>query len=188
MRIFIWLAGVFLAIILIVLLILSLARPDGTDTATNEPQTLASFASSGAVASYTQQGRITSPEEHRSIVITVSSNERKIDIFAGYNGRVISSERLSNTVDSYQNFLAGLENAGFTLSRTSPSGDSVEGKCPLGTRFIYNISNVPDIKTPTWSTSCQSKDGTFAGNRNTVKQLFQNQIPDYKELTQSVRL
>jgi hypothetical protein len=135
----------------------------------------------------TTQGEIVGQDQFRSIRISVTPSERRFQILAGYDNVVQSEQVFGNINDAYSTFADALTNAGFNRTRTSTI-ESVNGVCPLGKRYIYEINEFGTQVMNLWSTTCGRGVGTFGGNRNLVQSLFENQIPNYNDLVEDVDL
>lgn len=180
---------IFLAIAFFILLIIWLFRPSNPDSVTEETATEEVVPEQYSTVRYVQEGEITAPEEHSTIVITISGNSRRIEVFRGYNTGPKRSESLANNNASYDAFYAAIKASGFFNERNANEAYGRDGYCPLGIRYDYQAGT--DINMPsydTWSASCSSKAGTFAGSKGTVKTLFKNQIPEYSTITKGVKL
>jgi hypothetical protein len=181
--------GIILIALVGIFMVTSLTRTNRSAVPSEPEVVLSDFAATDSQVVYFQGGRIVAEEEHRSIRITVSAKERKIQVYKGYNGAVIESKTYANTSASYDAFLAGLQNVGFTMPREIKSGPTdPEGACPLGRRYIFTLKNDNDIVHETWSATCRQARGDFGGRRGAVDDLFRAQIPDYRDLTRNVRL
>lgn len=142
-----------------------------------------------ATVRYVQDGQITAPEQHYSIIVTVNAFSRRLEVVQGYNASVIRSQNYENTTASYDAFYAAIKNVGFFVEREDTSGSDRTSVCPLGVRYSYLAGS--DISNPTlntWGASCGAKIGTFGGNAGQVKTLFKDQIPDYSTLTKDISL
>jgi hypothetical protein len=180
---------VLLALALFIWFIVWLFSPKGVDT--TEPVVTEAPAQQEVFGTvrYVQDGEITAPEEHYSIVITVTNNSRVITVYNGYNMGAIRTKSYANNQASYDAFYAALKNEGYFNSRDNLNNLDRTSYCPLGIRYSYQAGN--DIAAPTqdtWSASCSAKAGTFAGNKANVKTLFKNQIPDYSDVTKGITL
>ncbi len=151
----------------------------------NRETNLVDYANTGTTVRFTQSGQINARENHRVLQITVGQKERTAVIFDGYQGNVLKSQTFLNDADAYRSFLAALQNSEYTKPRIASRNVNPLGACPTGKRYNYDILNGSDVKQSLWSTSCSIK-GTFAGNANTVRTLFQNQLPDYNNFVQNV--
>lgn len=180
--------GILLVALLAIFLITS--RPSSNKTKTKPPlsQTLKlpDYSTRNSVVSETTQGRVLGEDQYRAIRVTVNANNRTIDILRGYEGNVLKSESLTNTQAAYDTFLRALDNYGFSKTKTTTFPDE-RGVCALSNRFIYDLQDSGKQVIHSWSASC-SAVGSFAGNGPTVRQLFQNQIPDYNDFVSDVRL
>lgn len=74
---------------------------------------LPEYASTTAAVSFTTDGIVNGDELHRSIRITVSANQRELDVLQGYNPQVISSKTFTNNQDAYTVFLKAINNSNF---------------------------------------------------------------------------
>lgn len=145
------------------------------------------LSSDGAQVQYTQIGSVVGEEDRRSIRITVTPSERKIEIIRGYNEEVISSKSIGNNVAAFQAFTIALESAGFTSINPEIKTDE-KASCVTGVRYAYDVSYTSGDKQRSWSSSCGNLDGNFSGNRGLVATLFRDQIPDYNRTVSGVRL
>lgn len=176
---------IFLAFLAIYLIV---SRGNNSNApASTAPLKLTQYANSDSSVSYTVQGRIVGEDEHRAIRITINAEERRVDILAGYGDVIQKSQTFPNTATAYETFLAALDRTGFNASRKVSVTDPT-GVCPLGNRFLYNLTSDGDKVVDTWGSSCRAGDGTFAGTQALVQQLFQAQITNYPQQVQGVVL
>lgn len=183
------LRGIIALLVAIMLVALGfiLFRGSGPKQPLPKPKLLPEYASTDASVRFTYDGIINGENSHRAIRITVNRNQRVLEVLQGYNGNVIQSNVESNTQAGYSVFLHALANAGFSKTRKT-SNTNVEGACPLGNRFIYELLDTnDDADAMTWSTTCGST-GTFGGNRVNIQTLFQRQITDYDRQIAQVRI
>ena len=135
----------------------------------------------------TEQGRLVGQGDRRAIAIHISQNERRLEILTGYEEKLLSSQTYPNTPAAYETFLRALEQAGFGRERRTLLVDE-RGACPLGRRHVYELRDKGEELIRLWGTSCGTREGSFGGNAGVIQQLFQLQIPDYRERTVDVRL
>lgn len=183
--------GIIVLIIVFVLVFIATRNPANSPSqVTNKtaPKSLQDYANSDAVVTYTTEGQINGNEQHRTIRINVNKNNRTLEIINGYQGQVASSSSFTNNSDAYSSFLAAIDRAGFSKRKPDTQNLSIAGQCPLGIRYIYSAKNIENFPDNLWSTTCSTKSSTFAGNPDTIRRLFQLQIPDYSTLTRDVRL
>jgi hypothetical protein len=177
---------IILAVIAVVLLATTTGnRSDGVQEGTKIVN-LADYISGGEV-SYTVAGKIVGEEEFKSVRITVSPSERKIQVLSGYSDKVEKEQVYANTGDAFDAFMRSLSNAGYTRERSVKNKD-MRGTCPLGRRYTYKLQQGSDKVVDLWSTSCSAKEGTFGGNRTVIRQLFQNQVPEYNKFIRGYRI
>lgn len=176
-----------IVVIIIAAVLLIFDRDPDTEQQQEDQINLVEYSGSAAKAIYEMEGQLNAEEQHRTIRISVNRNLRRIEVLSGYNFAVERSQDFSNTQSAYDEFLHALEKAGFDQSKETPHEDE-RGVCPLGQRYIYELQEFGDRLIRSWSTSCNRTEGSFAGNANLVRQLFQKQIPNYREFTRDVRL
>lgn len=136
---------------------------------------------------WTLQGKVVGEDQRRAIRITISSDERRIEILDGYEQTVERSKTYENTQAAYDTFLRALNLAGFTLERKVSNTDE-RGVCPLGNNTIYDLQEGDNQPVHLWSSSCSSALGTAAGGTGLIQRLFQAQIPDYSAEIKLVHL
>jgi hypothetical protein len=171
--------GVILLVILVVVLITR-----GGKGPVEQPLVLSEQAREGVSSAYTEQGRMVGEDQRRAIRVTVNQNERRLEILTGYEEAVESAQTFPNTQSAFEAFLVALDQAGFDNKKVSNIKDE-RGACPLGRGYVYQLNEYSQPLINTWSTSC-GKIGTFNGNRNTVRALFQKQIPGYAKLVSQI--
>lgn len=191
-----WFLGVIGASIAIILLVVFVfRRPNEPTRITTEPGGttveeqlhLPDYADSSAVVRYTIQGKVVGEEQYRSIRISVSQSSRKVEVLQGYDQTVIDTKEYPNKQTAFDNFLQALDKAGYSNVREDISSDE-RGVCPKGRRYVFDIIENGDTMQRTWTTSCGSRTGSFAGNRSTIESLFRDQIPDYRKTVATVKL
>lgn len=191
----------FLLVVFVVILILAIlvslifggSNDTKTDTASDAPtstpaQQFANAATTDATVSFVTDGIINGNELHRQIQIVISKNARTLTIIQGYQGQVLSTQSFTNNSDAFSDFLSAIYASGFTNERTNVSQPNIEGQCPLGHRYIYSSTDIANVPSSLWTSTCTLKSGTFGGNVSTTNSLFQKQIPNYSSLVNSVNL
>ncbi len=153
---------------------------------TKQVAELIDYADKNSEVSLTTVGKLVGNDEHRSIRITVSATERRVEILSGYDQQVLSSQTYENTRTAYETFLSALGGQGFTQSKKTDITDN-RSVCPTGQHYEYRIKEDGAEKSNLWSVSCD-KSGNFNGRGNTIRQLFQRQIPEYSEQVRGVTL
>jgi len=187
-----YILGVFGVIVLLLLIVILIVRsgpskPVG-DVQTGKPQVnLAEYESKPATAILITRGEITAEEDRRAIRISVSRQERVIEILDGYDESVLSRQTFVNNEDAYKIFLSALTTAGFTREQESTIKDE-RGVCPFGRRYVFKLQDGSDQVFRAWDTSCRRLKGNFGGNTSVVRDLFERQIPDYQTVVRGVRL
>jgi len=179
--------AVLVVIVLIIFGVVLFSGGSKPHQPTITPKTLPDYAATDASVRLIIDGQINGDENHRAIRITIDKNERQVDIIQGYQGSVMQTQSFGNNESAYNNFLHALVQAGFTMVRKTTQTDET-GICPLGNRYTYELDNTSDKKDfSRWSTSCGG-EGTYGGQPAFTRSLFENQIPDYNDLTNNVQL
>lgn len=185
-----YILGVLGLVLLAVFAIFLLATGGNDRTDRQEGErvvTLTDYADKSSAVSLTEDGRITGLDTHKSVRITVTPSERKVELLTGYDGSVERSQTFSNTSEAYEEFVFALHNAGFSRERDTAITDE-RGVCPQGSRYIYSLSEGDEEPIRLWSTSCSGKQGTFGGDTGLVRRIFHDQITDYNTFVRGVRL
>ncbi len=182
-----FLIGVVITIVLLIFIIIKLLT-GGSGSKAPAPLNLASYASTATTVRYTIDGPVSAPQTHNDIIIEVGSSSTDIKITKGYDGEVIKEQSFPMTESAYSTFLLALQkSAGYNLGNSNKKFQDQRGACATGNRFIYEvISGEGDTLQHFWSTSC--KDKTFKGLPDVVRQLFEAQVPNYNDFTESVSL
>lgn len=144
--------------------------------------------SPSAEARMTIQGEIRGKEEAYSVAISINNRQRVFEVIQGYDGQVVAREQFDNTVAGFDVFLRAIDFEGFSETRENLVGDDERGVCAQGKRTVFEFVNENETLQRTWATNCSRKDGTFAGDRNDVEDIFEAQIPEYKQLIKDIDL
>ena len=140
------------------------------------------YIKSDTLFSLDLQGPIVANEQYVSATIEVTQDYRQITVYKGYEKTVVSQKRYQNNNAAYEAFVKALKKFNYSGKVTGVDIDEV-GNCATGQRFVYTLSNVDENVIHTWSTSCSTKAGNFAGAATSVRSLYKAQIPDYKTMT-----
>ncbi len=172
---------------LIILLIVLLFHGGGKPKVVITPKTLDSYATTDATVSMTIDGPINANQDHQQIRILVNNQDATFQHIQGYQGNVVNQQNFANNVDAYTNFLFALLRTGFTQGNNSKLLADERGRCPLGDRYIFELTEGGKTLQRYWATSCGGTQ-TYGGNLSTTITLFQNQIPNYSNLSQGITL
>jgi hypothetical protein len=180
----------FIAIIVLVILTFVLiwrgVTGDGDPVETPAPLTDYTFTTT--VMRFTIVGRVNADQDHRSVRMTISRSENRIEILEGYQEALGEARSYASNQEAYGTFLRSLDLLGFTQGSDDPERADDRGFCPIGQRYIYEIVDGTNVVQRYWSTSCRGDMGPFEGDKGGVRSLFQAQIPDYRAITRGVRL
>jgi hypothetical protein len=174
-------------LLLLAILILLFTRNGNNQQKGTESQqvVLDQYATNGTFR-FVQNGPVEAPENQNSVTISISNSSRNIAVYSSYGETVVNSKNYSNTQASFDAFSDALTGAGFTNTRSTDINYSTF--CNLGIRYSYQVLADSNMKLDSWNSSCNPKNGSFAGNSSQVQQLFKLQIPDYNQIMNSVNL
>lgn len=185
--------GVVILILVIGFLLIFGGRGDKSSKpkpgSSSQIQPLPTYASTNARVSLTIDGVVNGDDAHRAIKITVSRDQRQLDIIQGYSGHVISKKSLYNTQAAYAVFLRAINDGGF-LSKLAKSNYPADerGQCAAGIRYIFELSQNGKALSRLWASDCGNSVGTLGGNAFFMLDLFEAQITNFQDLTQEVNL
>lgn len=183
-----YIIGSLIAVGLVIIIIILIFTGRNGGSIGPQPIDLTSLANTGTTVQLVTEGELSANETRREIRVTVGRDASTLKVIKGYQGHVISSHKIDNNRQAYAAFLHGLKLAGFNLGNTAGNQDE-RGYCPLGRRYIYKVIDAGGHVTQKfWSDTCDSDDGTFRGNSDLVRRLFELQIPKYDEWTEDVDL
>lgn len=149
---------------------------------------LTDFDTTSSSVRLTYDGKIVAREDHRAVRITVTAEQRVIEVLRGYDGDAITRKTYTNTLAAYQTFVRAINYEGFAESQNNKLGDDERGICPAGRRMVTELFNNDELRARLWFATCSRKLGTLAGDAPALLSLFKAQIPDYIELTRGVKL
>jgi hypothetical protein len=180
-------------LVIIFIFVIGIALLFGGHKKTTSPKpvvlTLPDYASTNAQVSFNTDGTINGDDLHRAIRITVSRDQRTLEIIQGYNGKVINKYSQDNNENAYSAFLKSLNSAGFLAQR---KGTKLEVDystiCPLENRYALALNQGSQTISKLWSSDCGNSSGDFGGAFDVVQALFQDQITGYQNLTDQVEL
>jgi hypothetical protein len=183
--------GVFAVVVLIILAVILVFRGGGEDAPQNQAGEktlqLSEYADKPATAVLTIEGKVVGDEARRAIRISVSRTERVFEVLSGYEENITQRETFTNNEAAYETFIHALDKAGFSRERESAIQDE-RGTCPLGKRYIYELQDGSEEVLRRWSTNCSRARGTYGGSASVTREIFENQIPDYRRLVRTVEL
>lgn len=185
--------GVVIAIVAIIVIaimgIVRLATGGGDNQeASVPPASLLDYDNDSSAVHLIYEGEIVAREDYREIRIQVSADRRRIEVVRGYDGTVIERKTYRNSQAAYSTFLRALRFEGFDESQSNELGDDHRGVCPDGNRTIVELYDDGTREFKLWNASCDDDLGTLAGDERDLRELFEDQIPDFRELTRGVRL
>jgi len=173
------------ALLLIVVIILIMTSGGGKPPVAKHEFT--DYATDSTVSvSETIIGPIVAAQNHAEATITIDNNSARVTKTQGYANDEIASAQYPMSNDSFTEFLAALDKAGFTNGNTDASLADDKGYCPTGERYIFTVKQGTETLERFWATNC-SGTKTYRGNLPLTQTLFANQIPDYQTIIGGVQ-
>lgn len=176
--------GFLITIGLIILLIILIFGGGGGNKAkvptTSKP--LISYAETDSEVTMTVGGPIRAQSTYQEYKIAVNRDNVTFQLISGFQGDVIKSKIYDNNSSAYYNFLAALTRAGFTKGDNSKELKNDTALCPLGSRYVFELTQSGEQLERYWITNCSGAK-TYLGNFSMTNSLFQSQVPDFSNLT-----
>jgi hypothetical protein len=173
--------GFLIAIGLLIFVFVLIFRGAGNDNDAQQPVQLVEYANTGVAMEFTQVGPVLADQTHREARITVTNQESTIELFGGYQRRLLDSRSYRNNPAAYADFLRALQLAGYNLGNPDKELADDRGFCPTGRRYIMSIKDGGSDVQRYWATTCGGTQ-TFRGKTAVVRNLFIGQIPDYDKI------
>ena len=165
------LVSIGMVVLVIVLLIKGFSgKPSSPSSRIN----VGTYAYSSAIATLLIDGPTNIDQNHYQVRISVSNSESEIDVIQGYQGNVTKRQVYTNNSAAFGVFLQALQLQNFSKGVKAPS--DYRGYCPFADRYVYSFSNDQNELFTYWSTTCGGQ-GTFQGNPQAVRRLFEQQVP-----------
>lgn len=177
--------GFLVTVGLVIILIILLFSGGGKSKVKTTEKPLIDYANTDAQVSVTVDGPVNAVSEHQAIRITVDRDNVTYQALQGYDGQVTDTQIFANTESAYDVFLHALQHAGFTRGNNNPALKDERGYCSLGDRYIFELTQNGDDLQRYWASSCGSPK-TYLGNLSLTLTLFQNQVPNYGQVSKNV--
>jgi hypothetical protein len=174
--------GFLVTMFLIILLVILIFGGGNKSKVPTTSKALTSYATTGSDVSMTVSGPINAESLHQEYRITVDRNNVTFEEIKGYQGNVVKLKTYSNNMAAYDNFLHALARAGFTNGNNSKALSDETALCPLGSRYVFKLSQGGNDLERYWATTCTGTK-TYLGNFNMTTSLFELQVPDFNALT-----
>lgn len=144
---------------------------------------------SGSAVRMTVRGPIVADENFRSYTITVTPTAREMKTHAGYLGKVLAKDRLSNNTAAYDQFVHALDKANMSAGKQlSEEKNDVRGICATGRVFEFATLKDGKVIQTLWTSTCSGSPGSLKANETQLSQLFQKQIPTASTLLKGLSL
>lgn len=172
-----------ITLLLIFLLIFLLFHGGGKPKIPLTTKTLHSYASTDAEVQMTIDGPVNANQNHQQVRIIVGRDNVTFEQLQGYDGNVTNMQTYGNTQNAYVAFLFSLARAGFSKGNVDPNSSEERGLCPLGERYVFQLTQDGKDIERYWVTSCGGP-ATYLGVPDLTISLFKAQVPNYGDLTQ----
>ncbi|MEK7153054.1 MAG: hypothetical protein AAB834_03840 [Patescibacteria group bacterium] len=183
--------GFLASIGLIILVFVLILRGFGGDSTKAPQDPLSEYANTDAVVSMTVDGPIIAEQQHQAYRISIGRSETRIETLQGYEYEAIETKTYENNREGFTNFLRAIDIEGYTRGAAEADSQAQDerGVCATGRRYVFEIMSGTSQVQRYWSTSCGSQ-GTFKGNAEQIKSLFDRQIPlpDFPRMTSRLRV
>jgi hypothetical protein len=178
-RYFLWL----LAIVGLVIIVIILLSPSGGSKGLTGVDFI-NYSSTNATASMIIDAPEGADSTHQAVRVNVSQSSVVYQQLSTYNYTVVKEQTFNNNENAYNVFLRSLYFAGFLKGNTDPNQTNPYGICPLGDRYIFNFTNNSQTILHWWASTCSSK--TYGGNVDQTVTLFENQVPNFDNLSENI--
>jgi hypothetical protein len=171
---------------LLFLVIFLLLHSGGSKPKTHvSTKSLSTYSVTDAETIMTVDGPVNANQLHQQVRITVSRDNVTFEQLQGYDGDVVNQQTFSNTESAYAAFLLSLQRAGFTQGDNRPGTGDERGYCPLGDRYVFQLTQDDHDIERYWATTCPNLK-TYLGVQGLTIELFQKQVPTYAALVKGV--
>lgn len=139
----------------------------------------------GRSVSMTVRGPIVAEENFQSYRVTVSPDERRMDVFKGYLEERTDGNTLSNNTRAYEQFVYALDKANMMKANNKADDEGVNdlrGICASG--YVYEfavLNNAQEVKK-LWTSTCEGSKGTLNASKEQLADLFLGQVPGSNDL------
>lgn len=141
----------------------------------------------GRSVTMTARGPIVANEDFRSYQITITPDSRKLVTYTGYLGDVLKTERLSNNVKAYDEFVHALSKADMAKGvQLEGEANDTRGICATGQVYEFDILNDGKSTKNLWTSTCKGSRGSFTASVPQVQSLFFRQIPNVQTVLRGV--
>jgi hypothetical protein len=177
------------SVIVVILLIVSILKGSGSSTPASALSTtynLLEPTATDTTLRVTIQGPTVADENHVAVRYTISKNSRVVESLKGYKNTVDKSQSLPNSAESYRELLNALSSS--RLSRRRDTSAVFATSCSSGNRYTYELFTGSNKHIDTWTSNCDPKLGTFAGDLSSANQLVRTQFPNLSDIPNAYAL
>ena len=184
---------IVIIVVIAIAAIVSLGRSifGGSDTNTEEIDRGQSALTSSDISRsvrLTDRGPIVADENFRSYQITITPSSRTMTTYEGYLENTIDAKTYENNTPAYEEFVYALSRAGMMNGdELDGDADDTRGVCANGHVYEYEVLQSERTIKRLWTTSCRKIDGSLKGDNDAIQDLFEDQIPDSRDLIRELR-
>ena len=179
-------------IVLMFILLFNNFSAKNTKTQPTSVPKVAEYAVTDTEVRMRVEGKVIAEQEHTAYQITVGRSAIRLETFRGYDSPATETRTYNNTQEGYANFLRALDFAGYMKgdAKANEALKDDKGACAIGRRFIFEVVSGSAVNQRYWSSNCRAFRGTYQGNSEETKRLFDRQVPmaDFNKLVNSLNL
>ena len=147
---------------------------------------LINYANTNTTVQFSEFGPYTADQDYQGFRINVGASETVIQTLQGYSQTITNTQTFNNNETGFADFLGALDLAGFQKGNPAPSKSDSRGYCATGDTYVFEILTDSGTSQRWWWTSCN--EGNFEGSSQRVMNLFEQQVPNFGQITANVSL
>lgn len=133
----------------------------------------------------TVRGPIVAEESFQLYRVTVSPNERKMDVLKGYLEERTAGKTLDNNTRAYEQFVFALDKANMMKANSQADDEDINdlrGICASGYVYEFAVLNNAQEVERLWTSTCDGSKGTLDASKEQLSGLFLDQVPGSEDL------
>lgn len=144
------------------------------------------YANTDTTVQFTELGPYVADQSFQGFRIDVGASETVIQTLQGYQETITNTQTFNNNETGFADFLSALDVAGFQKGNPSPPKSDSRGYCATGTTYVFEVLTDSGTSQRWWWTSCG--EGNFQGSPQRVISLFEQQVPNFEQITANLNL
>lgn len=133
----------------------------------------------------TVRGPIVAEENFMSYTIAATPATRAMVVYNGYVDDIKDRKSYENNSQAYEQFVYALDKANMMKGQASDQNDNedLRGICATGYVYEYAVTLNDESVKRLWTSTCGGSKGNLDASVDQLNDLYQKQIPDFKDLT-----